>query len=191
ELDLATAQLMRQRFRGPIYLDLHSLMLAVQPDGLRTLQPLPNASDWCACGDLLQVNEDEMSMMASDPLTLAATAMARGVRSLIVTLGARGLVYVNAPGFERLEDRHVAGEVAAVGGAIRTALVPPHPRPVKTEGDPTGCGDVFGATYFSRLLAGDMFAEALHAAVRAAVRNVDHRGASGLAPYLRGELIAQ
>ncbi len=190
ELDLATAQLMRRHYPGPIYLDLHSLMLALQPDGLRTLRPLPNASDWCACGDLLQVNEDEMSMMASDPLSLAATAMARGARSLIVTLGARGLVYVNAPGFDRLAERHVAGEVAPVGGAIRTALVPPHPRPVKTEGDPTGCGDVFGATYFSRLLAGDMFAEALHAAVRAAVRNVDHRGASGLASYLRGELIA-
>lgn len=190
ELDLPTAQLIRQQFRGPIYLDLHSLMLALQPDGLRTLQPLPNAADWCACGDLIQVNEDEMSMMASDPLSLAATAMARGVRSLVVTLGARGLVYVNAPGFERLSDRAVERDVAAVGGAIRTALVPPVPRPVKTEGDPTGCGDVFGATYFSRLLAGDMFAEALQAAVRAAVRNVDHRGASGLASYLRGELIA-
>jgi len=189
ELDLATAQQLRQAFRGPIYLDLHSLMLALQPDGLRTLQPLPNAADWCACGDLLQVNEDEMSMMASDPLTLAATAMARGVRSLVVTLGARGLVYVNAPGFERLELQPVGRDVAPIGGAIRTALVPPLPRPVKTEGDPTGCGDVFGATYFSRLLAGDMFAEALHAAVRAAVRNVDYRGASGLAPYLRGELI--
>jgi hypothetical protein len=192
ELDLPTAQLVRRHFRGPIYLDLHSLMLAVQPDGLRTLQPLPNAADWCACGDLLQVNEDEMSMMASDPLTLAATAMARGARSLIVTLGARGLVYVNAPGFDRLDERHDAGEVAPVGGAIRTGLVPPLPRPVKTDegGDPTGCGDVFGATYFSRLLSGDMFAEALHAGVRAAVRNVDHRGASGLGPYLRGELIA-
>ena len=190
ELDLPTAQLMRRHFRGPIYFDLHSLMLAVQPDGLRTLQSLPNAADWCACGDLLQVNEDEMSMMASDPLSLAATAMARGARSLVVTLGARGLVYVNAPGFDRLGDQTGAGDVARVGGAIRTALVPPLPRPVKTEGDPTGCGDVFGATYFSRLLAGDMFAEALHAGIRAAVRNVDHRGASGLGSYLRGELIA-
>jgi len=33
ELDLETAQLIRQHFRGPIYCDLHSLLLAVQPDG--------------------------------------------------------------------------------------------------------------------------------------------------------------
>ena len=36
ELDLEVAQLIRQHFRGPIYGDLHSLMLAVQPSGLRT-----------------------------------------------------------------------------------------------------------------------------------------------------------
>ena len=45
ELDLETAQLIRQHFRGPIYCDLHSLLLAVQPDGMRTLQPLPNPAE--------------------------------------------------------------------------------------------------------------------------------------------------
>jgi sugar/nucleoside kinase (ribokinase family) len=47
-----------------------------------------------------------------------------------------------------------------------------------------------GATYYSRLLAGDNLAEALGAALRAAARNVEHRGASGLAPFLRGELLS-
>jgi len=55
-------------------------------------------------------------------------------------------------------------------------------------GDPTGCGDVWGATYFSRLLAGDKLSDAMRAAMRAAARNVEHRGATGLAHYLRGEL---
>ncbi|MFN8571034.1 MAG: carbohydrate kinase family protein [Gemmatimonadaceae bacterium] len=191
ELDVETAQLIRQHFKGPIYGDLHSLMLAIQPDGLRTLRPLPNASEWCACVDVVQVNEDEMTMMASDPLSLAATAIARGVQQLVVTLGSRGLVYVNAPGFERVTDRATWQRLAGVGGTIATALVPPPARAVKTEGDPTGCGDVFGATYYSRLLAGDMFSQALHVALSAAVRNVDFRGARGLAAYLRGELIAQ
>jgi sugar/nucleoside kinase (ribokinase family) len=56
------------------------------------------------------------------------------------------------------------------------------------DGDPTGCGDVWGATYFSRLLAGDDIVEAMRLASLAAAKNVDHRGASGLARYLRGEL---
>jgi hypothetical protein len=189
ELDLSTAQLLRRHFSGPIYGDLHSLMLAVQPGGLRTPQPLPNVGEWCACFDLLQVNEDEMALMAPDPMALAATAMARGVRSLVVTLGKRGLAYVAAPGFDSLDDLRSAGDFALASGAIRTALLPAAPARVKTEGDPTGCGDVFGATYFSRLLDGDKLSDALHAGLHAAARNVEHRGATGLASYLRGELL--
>jgi len=55
-------------------------------------------------------------------------------------------------------------------------------------GDPTGCGDVWGATYYSRLLAGDIMSVALGRAVDAAARNVEHRGATGLSTHLRGEL---
>ena len=71
-------------------------------------------------------------------------------------------------------------------GPVRTALVPVDH--VVANGDPTGCGDVWGATYFSRLIAGDKIADALQAAHRAASRNVEHRGATGLANFLRGEL---
>ena len=187
ELDLETAQLIRQHFRGPIYCDLHSLLLAVQPDGMRTLQPLPNPAAWMRCFDFIQVNEDELSMMASDPMALAAIALAEGVSSIAITLGSRGVVYFAAPGFERLSDMKRSHLTAALG-AIRTALVPARPRRHAGPGDPIGCGDVWGATYFSRLLAGDKLDAAIDRALEAAARNVDHRGASGLADYLRGEL---
>jgi sugar/nucleoside kinase (ribokinase family) len=71
-------------------------------------------------------------------------------------------------------------------GAIRTALVPAES--VAGAGDPTGCGDVWGATWFSRMVAGDKLSDAMTAAARAAARNVGHRGATGLASHLRGEL---
>ena len=73
---------------------------------------------------------------------------------------------------------------------MRTALVPAAPAMTGSgeSGDPTGCGDVWGATYFSRLLAGDKLADAMRVAVNAAARNVGHRGATGLAHHLRGEL---
>ena len=190
ELELETAQLIRQHVAGPIYLDLHSLTLAVEPDGLRTLQPLPNAAQWMACADVVQLNEDELSMMAPDPMALAATALAQRVSALVVTLGARGSVYFLAPGVSQLDDlaRRVAG--TSVLGAIRTARVAAEPADVKgRDSDPTGCGDVFGATLFSRLLGGDTFTNALHSASKAAARNVAYRGARGLAHHLRGELI--
>ena len=185
ELDLETLQLIRRHFHGPIYLDLHSLLLGIQPDGTRVPRPIADPRAWFGCADLLQVNEQEMSLMAPDPMALAATAMHAGVQSLIVTLGKRGAVYVVAPGFDRLDDLRRGDELQT--GAVRTALMPAEQ--VDSPGDPTGCGDVFGATYFSRLLMGDTFAESLRAAIRAASRNVVFRGAGGLAAFLRGELL--
>ena len=189
ELDLETCQLIRQNFAGPIYCDLHMRVHAVQPDGWRVLQPLPGFDQWCRCFDLLQMNEDEVTAVARDPMELAAIAMTAGVRCLTVTLGSRGAVYFAAPGFDRLADLESPAATIGDFGPLRTALVP-----VATmfdSGDPTGCGDVWGATYFSRLLAGDDIALAMRAAHAAAARNVNFRGAAGLTRHLRGELITQ
>jgi sugar/nucleoside kinase (ribokinase family) len=187
ELDLETMRLVRQHFRGPVYCDLHMLAWAVQPNGLRTLRPLSHVREWCECFDFLQVNEDELTMLAPDPMALAATALHAGVQSLVVTLGKRGAVYFAAPGFERIGDLGAPRALGASLGPVRTALVP---APVVRSGnvDPTGCGDVWGATYYSRLLAGDNLGDAILAAHRAAARNVDHRGATGLANHLRGRI---
>jgi len=187
ELDLETMAVLRSYFRGPIYCDFHMKVTTVAPSGLRVLEPIPNVGEWCACFDFLQVNEDEMSMMAPDPLALAATAIARGVRCLAVTVGPRGSVYFAAPGFDTIEDLRTARPFGTDLAPIRTALVPPE-NGSQSSGDPTGCGDVWGATYFSRLLAGDTIESAIRAANRAAARNFQHRGATGLAPFLRGEI---
>jgi sugar/nucleoside kinase (ribokinase family) len=205
EMDLETAQLLRQHYKGVIYADLHSLTLAVQPGGLRTQRPLPDVAAWCRCFDFVQVNEDELAMMAPDPMALAATALANGVRCLSVTLGRRGAVYFAQPDYDGLAaadggvelaggPARASARAAVVGGVgggapgpVRTALVPAaevHARDL----DPTGCGDVWGATHFSRLLAGDSLESAIAAAHRAAARNVEHRGATGLASHLRGEI---
>ncbi len=186
ELDLETLQLLRQHFAGPIYCDLHMLVMAVQPSGWRELRPLPNVEGWCRCVDVLQVNEDEVGAMASDAMALAATAMSAGVRCLVVTLGSRGAVYFAPPDFDRLTDLARPRALGATVGPVRTERIPP-PR-VLLDGDPTGCGDVWGATYFSRLLAGDRLSDAMRVAHVAAGRNVEHRGATGLARHLRGEL---
>lgn len=188
ELDLETMQLLRAHFNGPIYCDLHSKMLGIDASGLRIPEPLADVAAWCRCCDVLQVNEDEMQLMAPDPMALAATALSSGVHLLCVTLGRKGAVYFAAPGFERLADR--ATPIASTAfSAVRTALVPTETDPLDSDpGDPTGCGDVWGATQFSHLLAGTTFTDAMRLAHRAAARNVRHRGATGLAPYLRGEL---
>ncbi len=190
ELSLETAQLVRQHFKGVIYCDMHSLLLAVDPDGYRVPHMVPNISGWMHCFDLLQVNEDEMAMLAPDAMSLAATAMAAGVSVINVTMGPRGAIYFAAPGFERLSDirRATLPASAALAGPIRTARVPAVSSQTFGTGDPTGCGDVWGATHFARLLAGDKLGDAIDAAMISASRNLTHRGATGLASYLRGEL---
>jgi hypothetical protein len=195
ELCLGTAQALRQQFHGPIYADFHSLFLGMQQDGMRVLQPLPDAAEWFGCFDLIQLNEDEMNQLSPDPLTLSAQALAAGVSLLSVTLGPRGMAYVAAPGFDGLADRRTGGQA---GGrllrsvrpsdrpTVRSALIK---APVVETLDPTGCGDVFGAAAFARLLAGDSVEPALRHAAALAARNAGFRGASGLTSHLRGELL--
>jgi hypothetical protein len=186
ELELGTAQALRQAFPGPIYADLHSLLFAMPPDGVRHLRPLHDSAAWLSCFDVVQLNEDEMGQFGAEPLAVAARAMADGVRALIVTLGARGAVYFAAPGFERLTDAGPASGAAPAGLPIRTALVP---APEVEAVDPTGCGDVFGAGLFAHLLAGEPLERAITAANQAAARNATLRGASQLGALLRGELV--
>jgi hypothetical protein len=193
ELCLGTAEALRQGFPGPIYADLHSLFLGMQQDGIRVLRPLPDAPSWFGCFDFIQLNEDEMQQLTPDPLVLAAEALGVGVSLLTVTLGPRGAAYIAAPGFDGLE----AGKRGSVKAgrssvhdhsslSVRTALV----RAAETEAiDPTGCGDVFGAAAFARLLAGDSVETALQRASGVAARNAAFRGATGLARHLRGELV--
>ncbi len=186
ECDLATARALRQAFHRPLYGDLHSLALGIQ-NGWRHYRPIEEPLTWLSCFDVIQLNEDEMQQLGDAPLDLAARAVAMGVQAVCVTLGPRGAVYVAAPGFDGLETpARPAGGGVAPTQMVRTARVDTEGEPL--EGDPTGCGDVFGATLFARLLAGEPLEPAIREANRLARRNVRHRGATGLQHHLRGAL---
>lgn len=181
ELDLATARALRRGFAGPIYADLHSLFLGVGEGGLRVPRSLPNATDWLSCFDAVQVNEDELARLGDDPMGVAARAMEAGVGLLVVTLGAKGAAYFTTPSFN-FERR-----ILRPGEPIVSARVP---APVVAQpADPTGCGDVFGASLVSHLLAGFPVEEAVARANFYAARNVSARGATHLQHYLKGAIV--
>ena len=184
ELDLEVAQQLRHAFAGPLYADLHSLLLAVECDGTRTPRPLPRAWEWFACFDVIQLNEEELALIGDDPMTIAAAALAQGVRLLVVTLGERGAVYFTSPPFQLFARRS-----ASDTNPIRTARIP-----AETEvevRDPTGCGDVFGATLVAELIADADVETAIRRANRFAGRNVQYHGATNLQYHLRGEIVPQ
>jgi sugar/nucleoside kinase (ribokinase family) len=196
ELDLTTAQTLRLTYGGPIYADLHSIFLGVDASGMRVPQPLLHWREWLRCFDAVQVNEDELSALAvawGDPWRFAADVVGDELRLLLVTLGPRGAAYVASSAFQpdpRLWD-HRGGALATgrgiVGpGGVTSELVAAVPGP--DGGDPTGCGDVWGATCFCRLLDGRSLRAAVASANAAAARNVSYRGATGLYYHLRGQL---
>jgi hypothetical protein len=199
ELALGTAQALRQGFAGPIYADLHSLLLGMQHDGVRMLRALPDATAWMGCFDVVQLNEDEMRQLSPDPLTLAADAMGAGVSLLIVTLGAKGAAYVANAGFAGFAAGRMEAGVASASSASHMPPHPPAPPPIQRSAlvpapsvemlDPTGCGDVFGAAAAARLFAGEPVEEALRHATAMASRNAAFRGAGGLSRHLRGLLV--
>ncbi|TFG48485.1 MAG: carbohydrate kinase family protein [Gemmatimonadales bacterium] len=184
-MELGTARALRQAFGGPIYADLHSLLLAMPPDGLRHLQPLAAAPEWLGCFDAVQLNEEEMAQFGTDPMAVAAMALGAGVSLLVVTLGERGAVYFSQPAFTSWHPPPVRGGHGA-GGPIRTGLIP---APRVDLVDPTGCGDVFGAGVCAALLAGAPPEAALASANRLAARNASLRGAGALGQLLKGQLV--
>jgi sugar/nucleoside kinase (ribokinase family) len=193
ELDLATAITLRAHFPGPIYADLHSLMLDVGPGGMRSPRPLAAWREWLRCFDAVQVNEDELAMLASawgDPWLFAAEAVGEEPRLLLVTLGERGAAYFAAAGLDEDPRSWQRAPVLTPGatpvGAVRTQRIGPELRP--RSGDPTGCGDVWGSTFFCALLARHGLDEAMRRANASAARNVDHLGASGLHHHLQGRI---
>jgi hypothetical protein len=182
ELTLETARCLRQGFTGRTYADLHSLFLGMAHGGMRVPQPLADAAGWFSCFEVVQVNEDEMHRLGGDPLANAATALGAGVRLLVVTLGPKGAVYFTSP----LSPLPMGegNRASPAGGPIQTARVPVPA--VTGEGDPTGCGDAFGATLCARLLAGAPIETAIRDANTCGARNFSCRGAGGLMHSLRG-----
>jgi len=179
EMTLETAQLLRRGFSRPMYADLHSLFLGRLDDGTRVLQPLPAVAGWFSCFDTVQLNEDEFSQVSPDPMAAAALALGTDCGSLIVTLGPRGAVYFVA-----------ADRARGAAGPVRTARIALDPSDAAppSGGDPTGCGDVFGAVACARLLTGVPLVEAVRSACHLASRNVTYRGARGLRDHLLGRL---
>lgn len=186
EMELETARRLREGYLGPTYADLHSLFLGITAEGFRVPRELPGWGAWLRAFDAVQMNEDEFDLLGrswGDPWQLAADAVGPELKLITVTLGNRGAAYVAAPEFtpdprEWPETRHAL----AAGGPARSGKIPLEGS--SWVGDPTGCGDVWGATFFGRLLQASPLEVALREANRMAERNVQHRGARGLHLHL-------
>lgn len=186
EIDLASARRLGDRVPGPVYCDLHSLFLDRGGDGARRRRAPDGWPSWVRCFDYLQLNRDEIATLADDAGE-DERALARrlvsdaGLRALFVTLGPDGAAWVaegpgegDAPG----ERRDRPGPDGEGGSRPRVGRAPP-PRRVE-DGDPTGCGDVWGMACFAALLEGADLPSAVARGNELAARNAERSGGLGL-----------
>ena len=136
------------------------------------------------------MNADEFELLGratGDPWALAAKIVGPELKLITVTLGPNGAGYIADAAFR--SDPSYWPDTryrVATPGPARSGIA--HTEGTEVVGDPTGCGDVWGATFLARLIGGDQLQSAMIQANRIAARNVEHRGASGLHRHLRGRL---
>jgi hypothetical protein len=168
ELALSTAERLRRELPIPLYADLHSLFLGVATEGPRPPRALPEWERWVAAFDAVQLNDVELRLLAagSDPLPFLRSLPSRGPLLALVTRGSLGAEYACRlplpPALEWPEVRAAAAPDPQIqtGGLATSGAVP--------DGDPTGCGDVWGSVLFAGLLEGMELAFAIHRAHEAA-----------------------
>lgn len=137
DVTLETLRTLRAAYRGTLQLDVHSLTLDIAAGGRRVLRRPERWQEWVACADWVQVNETEAQLLGDglQPEAFACRVLEIGPRGALVTLGAAGCL--------------AAWRDAEV---VRTLRLPAAARPVPAY--PTGCGDVFGATFAYAQLRG-------------------------------------
>lgn len=181
EIGLEATEALRDGFAGPVYGDLHSLFLGCPGQGERARRRLPDWDRWLRCFHAVQVNEEEFAML-QDSMGGGEVApdglLRHGPGLVALTRGDRGAMIAT-----RLPDAPQAWRGAPPEGPARVVHAPAESA---DPGDPTGCGDVWGATFFTRLVGGDTTEQAASAATAAAARKLSHRGADGLARHLAG-----
>jgi hypothetical protein len=187
EMGLETAERVRASFAGPIYADLHSLFLGCPGAGVRARRSLPEWERWAACFHALQLNEDELAMLGGDPdlpvWMRAERLLEHGPGLVVVTQGGQGATAVAHPGFP--DDPRAWPAWRPDRPIYRAASVPPAQG--DRSGDPTGAGDVWGATFFCGLLDGLPLHDAIRRAHRFAGCKLGVRGAAGLYEHLSGQ----
>lgn len=177
ELDLEAALQLRRVFRGPIYADLHSLFLGPAGPSPRDPRLLPGWRDWLACFDAVQLNETELGLLvrgglpAGDPL---GAILDHGPVLAVVTLGSAGARYAHRGGLGADPLRWRAAELS---GCVQAEVAP---EGGALEGDPTGCGDVWGGAFVTALLGGASCPAAASRANRFAAAKLAHPETSSL-----------
>ncbi len=152
--DLSLKQLkeIRSKYLGIIFLDIHTLSRGVNSKMERVYRQIPNVEEWLKCIDILQVNQFEIKTIFNeeDEIKIVKNIFEYGTKIILVTKGNNGVTaYFNIMG--ELNKINLPAEPVI---AINTV----------------GCGDFFGAVFFSSYLRDKNILESLIKANSAAAK---------------------
>ncbi len=131
ELTIEMLRELREKFDNLIYLDIHSLARGIDENNIRKFRDIPNIDEWIKNADIIQANENELKTFGfkGNELQVAERVLSVGSKILIVTKGAVGVRAYFKVKDEMLSTFQPAKKVQSINHV--------------------GCGDIFGALFFS------------------------------------------
>jgi len=130
DISLTQIQQLREKYKGLIYFDVHTLSRGVDENLNRNFRRIENFNKWGECIDILQANESELLTLSDkkDEVQTIEELFICGVKQVIITRAERGAtVFFREDG--KVKKYHK--------DALQVNLF-----------NKVGCGDVFGAVYF-------------------------------------------
>lgn len=141
ELNLSVLRELRENYEGIMLLDIHTLLLGIDKDGIRFSQTFPEWRDWTSNFDCVQMNSGEAEILMSGESTyfeiqeLAEDMVRNGIDVVNITLGSEGSLVVCREG-KNIKSNYI--------------------QPARSNDmvDPTGCGDAYAAAFTLEYLRG-------------------------------------
>jgi sugar/nucleoside kinase (ribokinase family) len=156
DVQLDSLRKIREKARGIIFMDVHSLTLGISEDGKRYYRTPPYWREYVRQADLVQINHLEANILAGRDLAsqkdmkdFAKSILDIGPKALLVTLAEDGaLMFMKKRGACKMKRE--------AGIKVRAFK------------DATGCGDVFSAAFLFHYLHHNDLTKALNFANRVA-----------------------
>jgi len=127
-------EMIRAKYSGPIYIDIHTLARGVNEKGQRYFRKIPEVKRWLSSVDFVQVNEHEL-------LTLSELENEKEIVKFVFDQGCSAVIVTNAENGGRIYSNINSNEKIFSYNATEVKSV-----------NKVGCGDVFGSVWFYNFL---------------------------------------
>lgn len=131
DINVEDLQQIRKNYNGLIYLDVHSLARGIDDNYRRDFRKIPEVDNWISSVDILQANDHELCTLSEkiSEKEIAEELLQCGIKIVLVTKGERG-----ASLYTMKNEKVISLTIPAIQVETKNKV---------------GCGDVFGAAFFS------------------------------------------